>query len=439
LLPRNSEHIYLSQLAVLKSGAAYVCIEPNFTESHLGYILDDSKPVAVLTTADEAARVRRIKPDLGCVLDAVTWIENCDHTSGLRLDARLEPWLTPKSLAYAIYTSGTTGRPKGVLIEHGAVANLVRGDLDTIPLSPEDRVGQNSSCAYDSSVEEIWMALAAGATMVVMDDDTTRLGPDLISWLRRERITVFSPPPTLLRTTGCLDPDNELPELHRIHVSGEPLPADVAERWSRGRVLLNDYGPTECSVTATRTVVRPGDAISIGKPLPGIKAWVLNDRMEEVEPGETGELCLGGAGLARGYLNDPGLTARKFPIHSRFGRIYRTGDLAHLDSAGNLFCHGRIDTQVKVRGYRIELEAIEARLATCPGVREAACRVQGEGPAQQIVAFIVPTNDPPHLEELKDSLRKQLPEYMVPSHFGLLERLPRTVSGKVDRRSLPVL
>jgi non-ribosomal peptide synthetase-like protein len=438
LLPRNSDHIYRAQLAVLKSGAAYICIDPTFPDAQVEYILGDARPVAVLTDAQGVGRVRHIKADLGCVLDAVAWVE--------QFEGRVKPpsparWLSPKSLAYAIYTSGTTGKPKGVMIEHGGIANLVAGDLATLGIEPEDRVGQNSSCAYDSSVEEIWMALAAGATLVVMDDETTRLGPDLAPWLRRERITLFSPPPTLLRTMGCVNPEKELPLLRRLHVGGESLPADVAERWSRGRILSNDYGPTECSVTATRTVIRPGDPISIGRPLPGLKAWVLNDRLEEVADGDTGELCLGGAGLARGYLNDSGLTARKFPVHARFGRIYRTGDLVHRDAGGNIFCHGRIDSQVKIRGYRIELEAIESRLAGCSGVREAACRLQGEGPTQQVVAFIVPADrlKLPHFDQLKEAIRRQLPEYMVPSHFGILDRLPRQVSGKVDRRALPLL
>ena len=454
LLPRNSEHIYLAQLAVLKAGAAYVCIDPSFPDTQVSYILDDARPVSVLTNAAGLVRSRRILPDQGCVLDAVAWLGQGERrgvsptwmgedTSGLRLDARLETasGLSSRSLAYAIYTSGTTGRPKGVMIEHAGIANLVRGDLATFPVDPEDRVGQNSSCAYDSSVEEIWMALAAGATLVVMDDETTRLGPDLVPWLRSERVTIFSPPPTLLRTAGCTNPEKELPLLRRVHVGGEPLPLDVAEGWSRSRELLNDYGPTECSVTALRAVIRPGDAVTIGRPLPGLQAWVMNERMEEVPTGATGELCLGGLGVARGYLNDPGLTARKFPVHSRFGRIYRTGDLVHRDGSGRYFCHGRIDTQVKVRGYRIELEAIEAKLVGCPGVREAACRVQGEGPQQQIVAFLVPADasNPPHFDELRAAIRNQLPEYMVPSHFDVLVELPRSVSGKLDRRSLPIM
>ncbi len=438
LLPRNSEHIYLAQISVLKAGAAYVCIDPSFPDAQVGTILGDSQPVAVLTDAAGLGRARRIGSSFACVLDVVAWAAQLDDAVPPLAPAG---WLTPQSLAYLIYTSGTTGRPKGVMIEHAAIANLVRGDLATFPASPHDRVAQNSSCAYDSSVEEIWMALSAGATLVVMDDEATHLGPDIIPWLRAERVTVFHPPPTLLRTTACTHPERELPDLRRMHVGGEPMPRDVADRWAPGRCLVNDYGPTECAVVAVRGVIRAGDPISIGRPVPGIRAWVLNEHLEEVTDGETGELCLGGVGLARGYLNDPELTARKFPVHPRFGRIYRTGDLVHRAADGTYFCHGRIDTQVKIRGFRIELEAIESRLAASPAVREAACRVQGEGPQQQIVAFIVPANpaEPPHFDTLKTRLREQLPEYMVPAHFGILATLPRSVSGKLNRRVLPVL
>ena len=245
LLPRTSEHVYLAQLAALKAGAAYCCIDPAFPDAHVGHILNDARPVALITDGDGAARARRVAPGIAGVID----VHEADGAASPR---PRPPWLTPRSLAYVIHTSGTTGRPKGVLIEHGGIANLVRGDMATLPVHPDDRVGQNSSCAYDSSLEEVWMAFAAGATLVVMDDDTTRLGPDLVPWLRREMVTIFSPPPTLLRATGCDAPDKVLPALHRIHVGGEPLPHDVAERWSPARVLLNDYGPTECSVVALR-------------------------------------------------------------------------------------------------------------------------------------------------------------------------------------------
>jgi non-ribosomal peptide synthetase-like protein len=438
LLPRTSEHLYLCQLAALKAGAAHACIDPCFPDEQVAAVLDDAQAVALLTDAEGLARARRIGARVEHLLDAVEWLAHPRRPTG-----PLEPasWLTAGSLAYLIYTSGTTGRPKGVMIEHAGIVNLVRGDLQEVGVTPQDRVAQSSSSAYDSSVEETWFALACGATLVVMDDAAARLGPDLVPWLRLERVTMLCPSPTLLRSTGCECPAEDLPDLRLVHVGGEALPADVAERWARGLRLVNDYGPTECTVTALRGQIESNGPISIGRPVPGLRAWVLNEALEEVPDGQQGELCLAGVGLARGYRNEPELTARKFPHHPRLGRLYRTGDLVHKGPDGNFYCHGRIDQQVKVRGYRIELEAIEARLAECNGVREAACRVQGEGARQKLVAFVVPEDfkAPPCFDELKRSLRKALPEYMVPSNIGALDKLPTTVSGKLNRRQLPVL
>ncbi len=437
-LPRDSEHVYLAQLGVLKAGAAYTCIDPAFPDEQIRHILNDAKPIAVLSNEAGLTRIRSIRADLEYFLDVLAWDADDDGTT-VPLEAA--PWLKPSSLAYLIYTSGTTGRPKGVMIEHRGIVNLVQGDLDTLGVTPRDRVAQNSSNAYDSSVEETWFALASGATLVVMDDETTRLGPDLIAWLRRERVTMFCPPPTLLRATGCERPDVELPDLRLLHPGGEALTPDVAERWAKGRTLINDYGPTETTVTALRGRIKPGDAITIGRPVPGLQAHVLDENLNEVAVGEQGELCITGVGLARGYMNDPEMTARKFPIHPKLGRIYRTGDLVHRDSDGRYHCHGRIDSQVKIRGYRIELEAIETRLAECAGVRAAACHVQGEGTQKRIVAFIVAENSgqPPCFDSLKAEVRQRLPEYMVPSQLALIDTLPTTVSGKLNRRALPTL
>ncbi len=438
LLPRDSEHLYLAQLAVLKSGAAYTCIDPVFPDGQILDILTDSQAVAVLSNASGVERVQRIKSEVGVTVDVIAWAGTIE--GGFEpLDPA--PWLTPGSLAYLIYTSGTTGRPKGVMIEHRSITNLVQGDLQTLGITPLDRCAQSASPAYDSSVEETWFALSTGATLVVMDDHTTRLGPDLIAWLQRERVTVFAPSPSLLRATGCGHPEKELPDLRLIHVGGEMLPPDVAERWAKGRRFVNDYGPTETTVTALRGPIVPGAPITIGRPVPGVNAWVLDDKLDEVEAGAPGELCLGGIALARGYMNDVAMTARKFPVHPRLGRVYRTGDLVQRKPDGSYSCLGRIDAQVKIRGYRIELEAIEARLAECAGVRAAVCRVQGEGSQAKIAAYIVPTDRaaPPAFATLANALHQALPPYMVPSFFGLLSSIPTSVSGKVDRKALPLL
>lgn len=432
MLGRTTPRLYVAQLAVLRSAAAYVCVDPAFPDDQVTHILSDSHARALLTDAAGAERAAQIGypgPVIRVDLPLTTPALPLPEPPG------------PDDVAYIIYTSGSTGKPKGVMIPHRGAANLVGGDLNEFDLGPGDRVAQGSSPAYDSSVEEIWMALATGATVVSMDDETARLGPDLVPWLRNERITVLCPPPTLLRATGCADPRTELLHLRLLYVGGEALPEDVAERWSRGRRMVNGYGPTECTVTCMRQDIVPGEQVAIGKPVPGMTAWALNESLEPVPPGEKGELCMGGAGLALGYLNQPELTKAKFVDHPTLGRIYRTGDLVHAEPDGTFFYHGRIDSQVKLRGYRIELEAIEAVLARCPGIREAACRVQGEGATEMLAAHVVPT-DPrelPHVDQLKDELRKALPAYMMPGAFGTIDELPRTAGGKLRRSELPVL
>ncbi len=437
LLSRGSETLYSAQLAVLKAGAAYVCIDPAFPDAQIREIIADSGTVALLTDRAGLARAAQARFAVSEQID----VEECIHQTARGIAPPNPHWLTPDSLAYLIYTSGTTGRPKGVMIAHRSIVNLVRSDLDEFALVPEDRVAQGSSAAYDSSVEETWLALASGAAVVPMDDDAARLGPDLIPWLRGERITVLCPPPTLLRATGCEHPEKALPDLRLLYVGGEALPRDVADRWAWGRRMVNGYGPTECTVTATRADILPTEPITIGRPVPGMQAWVLDSCLDPVPDGEPGELCLGGAGLALGYHNRPELTLQKFPVHPEFGRIYRTGDLVHKLPDDALVYHGRIDSQVKLRGYRIELEAIEVCLAECSGVREAACRLQGEGTQQTLAAFIVPvdTTEPPPFAELKTALSRTLPAYMVPTLFGLLSELPKTVGGKVKRDDLPEL
>ncbi len=434
LLPRTSEHLYVAQLAALGAGAAYTAIDPAFPDEQLKQILDDANAVALLTDAAGEVRARAVGFDPARIIVAAA-------VPPVSMQPAAPAWLTSESLAYLIYTSGTTGRPKGVMIEHRSIVNLMASDMHEFALTPDDRVAQGSSPSYDSALEETWLAWSAGAAVVVMSDETARLGPDLVPWLHRERISVLCPPPTLLRTTGCDDPETALPNLRILYVGGEALPRDLADRWSRGRRLVNGYGPTECTVTSVRTDITANSAITIGRPVPGIHAHVVDAELNDVADGTQGELCLSGIALARGYRHLADLTAQKFPHHALHGRIYRTGDLVHRDEDGNLHYHGRIDAQVKLRGYRIELEAIEARLADCAGVREAACHVQGDGVQQMLVAFVVPTSveSPPAFAALKAELQRTLPVYMVPQRFGLIAALPTTVGGKCDRKHLPVL
>ena len=446
LVARTSSHVYAAQLGVLKAGAAYTCIDVAFPDDQVRDILSDSGAVALLTDATALLRINAFGFPQPSVVNLDEVRVKADTTIVPRIDRDdvdrwPDPaWLGPDTLAYVIYTSGTTGRPKGVMIEHASIVNLVSANLDEFDVGPGDRVGQSSSAAYDSSVEETWLALASGATIVLVDDEATRLGPDLVPWLQRERINVLCPAPTLLRSTACADPEAALPDLRLLYVGGEALPDDVAGRWLRGRRLVNGYGPTETTVTAVREQVVDSRSIGIGMPVRGVRAWVLDESGDERPDGTSGELCLGGAGLARGYRNLPELTAVKFPLHPRLGRIFRTGDLAHQES-GRFFYHGRIDSQVKLRGYRIELEAVEARLAECDGVSQAACTVQGDSARQRLVAFIVPTDAarPPQYDDLSRALELVLPLYMVPTSIGIVPTLPVTVGGKLDRARLPVL
>ena len=437
LMARDSPWLVAAQLAALRRGAAFASLDPAFPDGQIRAQLADAEPAAVVVDAASAARLRRLGltrwPLVDVDADAVPAVPDRPPPA--------PPSLTESSLAYVIYTSGTSGRPKGVLVEHRSIANLVQADLDEFGLGPGDRVVQGSSAAYDSSIEETWLALASGATLVVADDATVRLGPDLVAWLASERITVFCPPPTLLRATGCADPEAALPHLRLLYVGGEALPLDVADRWGRGRTLVNGYGPTEATVTVVRETVQPGTPIAIGRPIAGVTAWVLDADGVEAPPGEPGELCLGGAAVARGYRGLPTLTAERFPTHATLGRMYRTGDRATRDATGRIFYEGRLDAQVKLRGYRIELEAIEARLASSAGVAQAAVAVQGSGEAQRLVAFIVPSRPdaPPSPATLLAGVREVLPSYMVPVGVGVIDALPTTVGGKLDRASLPEL
>ncbi|HEX4739117.1 MAG TPA: amino acid adenylation domain-containing protein [Allosphingosinicella sp.] len=434
LLPRTSPLLHVAQIAVLKAGGAFTSLDPNFPAERMREIVADAEAPILLADADGVSRLRPLAGEERQVFDVASLLDTPPAADALPRD------IGPDRLAYVIYTSGTTGRPKGVMVEHGSIANLIRSDLDEFGLTPADRVVQGSSAAYDSFLEETWLAFSAGATLLVMDDETARLGPDLVPWLQREHATVFCPPPTLLRSTGCSNPAEALPDLRLLYVGGEALPSDIADLWSQGLRLVNGYGPTECAVTCLRGDVRAGEPVTIGKPVPGMEAWVLDAHLAEVPDGGRGELCLGGVGVARGYRHRPEITAEKFIDHPVHGRLYRTGDLVRRDAEGDFHYHGRIDAQVKIRGHRVELAEIEARLAALPGVRAAAARLQ-DGGADELVAWIVPddADAPPQAEALKTALAAVLPRHMIPRQIGTLEALPTTVGGKLDRAALPTL
>ncbi|MEZ6194583.1 MAG: amino acid adenylation domain-containing protein [Planctomycetota bacterium] len=422
LLPRTGPDLVAAQIAATRLGRPWVFLDPAAPLLRSRSVVEDGGVSLVVC--------ERAGEEHAAALGAPTRLLVEDASSG---PAAVAPSRArPDSAAYLVFTSGTSGRPKGVVIEQHSIAHLVRSDVATFGLGPGDRVAQGSSAAYDSYLEELWLALSVGATAVVLDEETLRLGPDLPAFLRRERITVLCPPPTLLRTMGPIDPLAELPELRLLYVGGEALPPDLAARWAPGRRLENGYGPTECTVTVMRATIAPEGPVTIGEPIVGHRALVLDEALEPVGPEEAGELCLSGPGLARGYRGDAALTAAKFPLHPRWGRIYRTGDLVRRDARGRHHYLGRIDAQVKIRGHRVELEEIEAQLAAREGVREAACRVD-EG---ILVAWIVPDRVAPDLDRLRTEIAARLPEVMRPAVYEIVPGLPRSVGGKLDRRAL---
>ena len=446
LLPRTGFELYAAQLGTLSAGAAFVCLDPKFPDDYVAKLLADARPKAVVTTGEGLACLARIDWKQGPVIDVGALAPA--STSGS------EPAggpVQPGDLAYVIYTSGTTGEPKGVMLEHRGIVNLVSSDIEEFGLTEHDRCAQGSSAAYDSSLEEAWLALAVGATVVVLDDETIRLGPDLVGWLRDERITVFCPPPTLLRMMACPSPSEALPALRLLYVGGEALGDDIVEAWAPGRRMNNGYGPTECTVTVVRADVVAGQPVTIGHPVPGNQAWVLDAALEQVAEGADGELCIGGVGLARGYLNRPEATREKFVEHPQLGRIYRTGDRVRRRADGQLVFGGRIDEQIKLRGYRIELGAVERAVSALPGIAAAACAVRVVGGGEALVAFILPDESAaPHApdalgpnaldpELLRALLLASLPSAMVPSRFVVVDALPTTLGGKLDRRALPSL
>ena len=434
-MARTCPGLLALQLACLRIGAPYLAIDPSLPDDHARFLIEDAG--AELVCADAGARARA-----GRLARHVPLFERDWRAEVPDADSPPLAPLRPERLAYLIYTSGTTGRPKGVEIEHGSLANLVHGDLEAFDLGPGDRVAQGSSPSYDSSLEEVWMALSTGATVVVLDAETTRSGPDLIPWLRAERISVLCPPPTLLRTTGCLAPAEVLPDLRLVYVGGEALPTDLAAAWGAGRLrLVNGYGPTECTVTVLRSEVRDANDIRIGTAIPGSAAFVLHPDGDDVTAGEAGELWIAGKSLARGYRGRPDLTAERFPVHPLHGRCYRTGDLVRAGADGELRYLGRIDDQVQLRGHRVELGAVEARLCELDEVGGAACCVRQVGGRDLLVAFVVATEVAAQLDlgALRARLVALLPEPMVPARLEQVRELPTSVGGKLDRARLPAL
>jgi non-ribosomal peptide synthetase-like protein len=431
---------YVAMLAVHKLGAAYVPVDAAFPVDRLAYIIADAGCTLVLTSSRLAPQLPAPAPDAEVIcVDLLAAELLAQDPSRPDPAAQAEP----DDLAYVIYTSGSTGRPKGVAVLHSSICNFVRVAAQAYGVRGDDRVYQGLTIAFDFVVEEIWPAWMAGATLVPKPAGTTLLGDELLEFLDRWRVTALCCVPTLLATV-----ERDLPALRLLLLSGEPCPPDLAARWHRpGRHMLNVYGPTEATVTATWTVLEPGRPVTIGVPLPTYSIVILSPDCDRALPlHEPGEIAIAGIGLADGYIGLPERTARAFVPDfiglddNPSGRIYRTGDLGRVNADGELEHLGRIDDQVKIRGYRIELGEIEALLRSEPGIAQAVVATVQTAPGiDELAAYYTVAADGPEIdpERVLAHLRELLPPYMVPVALQPLAQLPTMPSGKVDRRLLP--
>jgi non-ribosomal peptide synthetase-like protein len=439
LLFDRSVHAYVAMLAVLKINAAYVPLDVGFPPERLAYIIDDAGVAMVLTLAHLRERFEAIAAVILCLDEAADVIGAQDE----RRLTDAEQGTPTDELCYVIYTSGSTGRPKGVAVEHASICNFVRVAVEVYGIDACDRVYQGMTIAFDFSVEEIWVPLIAGATLVPKPPASTLVGHDLTRFLVANRVTALCCVPTLLATL-----EEDVPSLRFLLVSGETCPQDLAGRWHRpGRRFLNVYGPTEATVTTTWAVVHPDRPVTIGVPLPTYAVVILDPAAElALSPGEVGEIAIAGVGLARGYLNRDDLTNATFVPdflgidNNPSARIYRSGDLGRINDEGEIEYHGRIDSQVKIRGYRIELTEIESVLLQAPGIAQAVVTTYEREPGLvDLVAYFTRRRDVAHVdrEEVYGRLRQHLPRYMVPAYLEELAVIPMLPSDKADRKVLP--
>ena len=455
LLAERGIPFLISILAVFKAGGAYLPLDPHHPAARLRRVIEQSRcSIALATTA--------FAPTLSQALTEVP-SERCprpiyfeDVMQASQGAENIPIGTTPRQLAYVIYTSGSTGMPKGAMVEHRGMLNHVYAKIDALDLTATDTVAQTASQCFDISVWQFLAALVVGGRVQIYPDEVAHDPMQLLTQVEHHQVTILETVPSLLRalldtheTDAARGPD--LRALRWLIPTGEALPVDLCRRWLRSYPhvpLLNAYGPTECSDDVTHYPIyeapdETSSSIPIGRAIPNMRLYVLDQRLEPLPIGVRGELYVGGIGVGRGYLGDEGRTAEAFvpdPFGAEVGaRLYKTGDLARYLPDGNLEFLGRLDFQVKLRGFRIELGEIEAVLSQHPAVRQAVVVVREEVPAdKRLVAYVVLQKDQTAtIDELKSRVMKQLPAYMVPSAFVLLERLPLTANGKLDRRALP--
>ncbi|MER7081311.1 non-ribosomal peptide synthetase [Saccharopolyspora kobensis] len=435
-VPRSTRLI-VAVLAVLKAGGAYLPLDPSYPAERLAHMVVDARPVLLLRTGN-VSPLQLDVPEL--VLDDPATEAACERESGDNIaeGERLAP-LTADHLMYVIYTSGSTGVPKGVAVPHAGVGDLVSTQTRAYEVDRGDRVLQWASFSFDAWFWDFSLALLHGATLVMADQEDLMPGEALRETMLKHDIKHAVLPPVALGITDSED----LLLGGTITSTGDVCTRSLAEEWSRGRRLFNGYGPTEVTVGASigGPITGVQEEITIGTPWDGSQVYVLDDELRDLRDGQEGELYLAGSGVARGYLNSPGLTASRFvanPHGPPGSRMYRSGDRGRCEADGELYFAGRSDNQVKVRGFRIELGEVEARLESHPAVEIVVAVVGGDHVStEHVVAYVKPSGRHEVTEaQLREHARHALPEHMVPSSIVVLDELPTLLNGKIDRKAL---
>jgi non-ribosomal peptide synthetase-like protein len=432
-LARGHE-VLIAQIAIAKTGAAWLPFDADAPPERVAVCLSDAGAKALLTTSAFAAKLAASCPAWtfeGLLADSQ------DAADPAKVDARALG-ARPADPAYLIYTSGSTGTPKGIVISGRNICHYLRAANEVYGVEASDVVFQGASVAFDLSMEETWVPYLAGASLFVATAEMIGEADKLPGLLEANRVTVLDTVPTLL----ALLP-RDVATLRLIILGGEACPPSIANRWCRpGRNIFNSYGPTETTVVATVAEVRQGVQVTIGRPIPNYTCYVAGERLDLLPPGVEGELLIGGPGVAKGYLRRDRLTREKFIANPFLDDapdpvLYRSGDAVEIATNGEIVFRGRIDDQVKVRGFRVELGEIEAKLAGLPGIAHAAAVLRNDNEIEQLVAFVVPSLDAEiDARLLRNELRQSLPAYMVPERFELVNSLPKLASGKIDRKGL---
>ena len=441
---QRSVEMVVSLLAVLKAGAAYAPLDPEYPAERLAYMIEDAAAPVLITRSEWESRLPKHTSAAICAaicIDVEWQSVSLESSEDLNLD------VPDQNLAYVIYTSGSTGKPKGAMIQHAGIRNRLLWMQEAYGMTPQDRVLQKTPFSFDVSVWEFFWPVMTGACLVVAEPGGHRDPLYLMNEIDRTGITTIHFVPSMLQAFLSDYEPGRCRSLKRVMCSGEALPHEVQERFfaSLAAELHNLYGPTEASVDVTSwACVRNGNSrvVPIGRPIANTSILMLDRSLNALPKGIAGELHIGGVGVARGYLGRPDLTAEKFipdPYSQTPGaHLYKTGDLARHLSDGSIEFLGRLDYQVKIRGFRIELGEIESALASHPSVREAAVLAREDNGHQRLAAYVVAA---PGSElaaaDLRAHLRATLPEYMVPSAILFMDAMPLTVSGKLNRSALP--